>query len=969
MVPFGVRLFCFTCLLSVSWPVLLCRAADPAAALADDYFPPADVDGGWRQLTGAREIRQVAGLDLEQLDRAFEVCRASTRNGGLLVVRRGWLVYERYFGLGHRDARPNLASVGKSFTSIAVGMLMADYPHRFPQGLEQRVYTPEYLPASAFPLSDPSKADIKLGQLLAFTAGIRGNNPGVMGGREVTLDPAGPDGASALSDRVAAGHQDTGRDGQVLSTRTLWCTPGAGYSYATASAHLASMLVRHVSGQEMEDYLRARLAVPIGWGPFNFAYRHAAGIDHTPGGGGIAARATDMLRFGYLLLREGRWRDRQIVPAEYVRHCGRKSPYNPHSAYSLQFDVNTDGQIAEYPRDAFWKSGSGAHMLYVVPSLDLVVWKLAGRDGQYEPRDTGVPLDESVVRRANEQRQTWRATLGEREGQRQVLKEVIAAVTDAANAAGPDATRVPEVPQFGVHERMLTARQSYPNPYTDLAAEVQLSEPDGVTTRHLPLFWDGGNQWKFRFSPEKQGTWQWRVTSSDPGLNGQTGSIDCVASVLSGSIRPRAATPHHFERQDGSPFWFLGDTAWALVTDNDREQHDRRAARRYLDARSQQGFNVVHTMLLSEAGWGNQGGLPFEDLAAEKINPGYWQEVDVRLTDAASRGLICGLALAWGDKRKVEPFAWRRFPSVEARHRYARYIAARYSAFPVYFLISGEWHGEVRTRASTEDEVRREFLALGQTLAAADPHERMIGIHPMTREGTVREFNQGDWMAFADYQQNYEHLHARILAARAIPKPVVNSEYGYLLRDQNGDGTPDKDNSTSLASMRHASWDIVMGGGYFVTGFGTTYFGGNRDPGPFRLDTPQNDMWENQLGAMQRFFTGMNWWDLEPHDEWLTSTTPRGEDGTELGRRTPPAVSYWLLAQPGRSYVVYARGLNRPLTVQLGQQHAGTYRVERLNPRTGACECTEEARPLQQSLEWTPPDSKDWVLRLTSAGN
>jgi CubicO group peptidase (beta-lactamase class C family) len=99
-----------------------------------------------------------------------------------------------------------------------------------------------------------------------------------------------------------------------------------------------------------------------------------------------------MLRFGYLLLREGRWGGRQVVPAEYVRHCARQSPYNPHSAYSLQFDVNTDGRIPELPRDAFWKTGSGGHALYVVPSLDLVVWKLGGRDGQYSPGDSGFPV-------------------------------------------------------------------------------------------------------------------------------------------------------------------------------------------------------------------------------------------------------------------------------------------------------------------------------------------------------------------------------------------------------------------------------------------------------------------------------------------------------------------------------------------------------------------------------------------------
>jgi CubicO group peptidase (beta-lactamase class C family) len=391
------------------------------------YFPPPDIEGGWRKAITPDDARRLAGLDTARLDEAFEVAQASTKNGGLLVVRHGYLAYERYFGLGHREATPNLASCGKSFTSVAVGILMHQRPDLFPAGLDQKVFTPAYMPPEVFPLSDPRKAEIKLGQLLAFTAGIRGNNPSRTGGQEVTLDPPGPDGAAAMIDSVAAGRRGIDFQGRSTSAATLWCTPGEGYSYATASAHLASMMVRHVSGMELEAYVRDRLARPLGWGNFTYGYRSAEEITHTPGGGGIAVRATDMLRFGYLLLREGRWGDRQVVPAEFVRHCGTASPYNPHSPYSLQFDVNTDGQWTGVPRDAFWKSGSGAHMLYVVPTLDLVVWKLAGRDGQYQERDTGVPLDPAIVAAA-QSRSDWKPSLNEREGQREVLRKVVAAV-------------------------------------------------------------------------------------------------------------------------------------------------------------------------------------------------------------------------------------------------------------------------------------------------------------------------------------------------------------------------------------------------------------------------------------------------------------------------------------------------------------------------------------------------------------
>lgn len=360
------------------------------------YFPLPDSLGGWRTLTEPRDIRKKAGIDQEKLDEAFDFIRQTTKNGGLLVVRNGFLVYEKYFGKGQREAKPNLGSCGKSFTSIGVGILMDEYPQLFPKGLDQKIFTPQYFPQKAFPLPDPRMADIKLGQLLSFSAGIRGNNPVYVHGKPSDIDPAGPDGWQAMTDEYALGIEE-GKTGEMpFTTRTLWCEPGGGYSYATASIHGASIMLRHIAGMEMEDFLENKLAKPLGWGTWGFGYKNQSRVNHTPGGGGIALRSTDMLRFCYMLLREGRWGSKQVVPKEYVLHASKASPYNPHFPYSLQFDVNSSGDYSELPLDAFWKTGSGGHCLYIVPSLDLVVWKLGGRDGQYSKGDTGLPEPEPL---------------------------------------------------------------------------------------------------------------------------------------------------------------------------------------------------------------------------------------------------------------------------------------------------------------------------------------------------------------------------------------------------------------------------------------------------------------------------------------------------------------------------------------------------------------------------------------------
>lgn len=393
------------------------------------YYPPTDANGGWRTLSDPEAIEDETGIKVSRLDAALAVARANTSNGGLLVLRHGTLVYEEYFGLGHREATPNLASIGKSFTSMAVGILLQERAELFPQGLRQKVYTPEFLPPEAFPLDDQRKAEIELGQLLTFTAGIRGNNPSFVHGASTTLDPAGPDGSSAMIDAIALGKQESKSGEKTTSTMTLWCEPGNGYSYATSSIHLASIMLRHVTGRELRTYIDDHLARPLGWGTWGYGYQTNRRLTHTPGGGGICMRATDMLRFGYLMLNRGRWGDRQIIPAEYIDHASRQSPFNPHYPYSLQFNVNTRGEIAELPRDAYWKSGSGGHVIYIVPSLDLVVWKLGGRDGQYSPEDTGLPVHPDAAREAKP-REDWQQTISDEAATVQTLKLVVEAIVN-----------------------------------------------------------------------------------------------------------------------------------------------------------------------------------------------------------------------------------------------------------------------------------------------------------------------------------------------------------------------------------------------------------------------------------------------------------------------------------------------------------------------------------------------------------
>src|SRR5262245_4023649 len=267
--------------------IILAVLAVAALAPGEDYFPRPDSDGGWRTLKDASAIRKTAGMDLNKLDQAFEYASRSSQHGGLLVVRHGWLVYERYYGRGNREANPATASVGKAYTSIACGIMLAEKKDLIPEGLDTRVFNDKYLP-EAMPLDDPAKAEITLGQLLSMSAGLHGegSNPGFVNGvPSVKLTPL-PRPATPL-----------GQDLTALRT-PLWTKPGGGYSYTSASPHVASIVLRHLTGMELDEYIDQHLAKPLGWGQWAWARRRGENaLPHTPGGADIALRSTAHLRF------------------------------------------------------------------------------------------------------------------------------------------------------------------------------------------------------------------------------------------------------------------------------------------------------------------------------------------------------------------------------------------------------------------------------------------------------------------------------------------------------------------------------------------------------------------------------------------------------------------------------------------------------------------------------------------------
>ncbi len=99
-------------------------------------------------------------------------------------------------------------------------------------------------------------------------------------------------------------------------------------------------------------------------------------------GGGMWISARDQARFGYLFLRNGRWKDRQILSEEWIRMGTTPGELNPGYGF-MNYSLNTGRRsVPAAPESAFWHSGHGVNRIYVDRENDLVV-VVRWLDGDY----------------------------------------------------------------------------------------------------------------------------------------------------------------------------------------------------------------------------------------------------------------------------------------------------------------------------------------------------------------------------------------------------------------------------------------------------------------------------------------------------------------------------------------------------------------------------------------------------------
>lgn len=163
--------------------------------------------------------------------------------------------------------------------------------------------------------------------------------------------------------------------------------PGAFYEYNDVRINRLSLSLLRLWKRPLPEVLKTEIMDPIG-ASSTWIYHGYANSDvdvdgkkmksvsgGTRWGGGLWMSTLDHARFGYLILRKGKWNNKQIVSESWLNEATKPKP--PAGDYGYLWWLNTEGkQWPDVPRTSFAAIGAGSNTVWIDPEHDIVVvWR------------------------------------------------------------------------------------------------------------------------------------------------------------------------------------------------------------------------------------------------------------------------------------------------------------------------------------------------------------------------------------------------------------------------------------------------------------------------------------------------------------------------------------------------------------------------------------------------------------------
>lgn len=262
-----------------------------------------------------------------------------------LLMRQGKLVTEGYYAPFSKGRMHRMFSICKSLNALAIGLLEQDGK----LSLEDPVirYFPDKLPEQVHPFV----ASMTIRDLLM----------------------------------MRTCHASTTYKGSSMEwVESFFKTPpshkpGTVFHYDTSAAHTLCMLVQRLSGQNMLDFLKARVLDKIGWSRESYLLPNAYGDPQ--GGSGLICTPMDLLLLGQLLLQKGNWQGEQLLPKDFLETATSKLTPTVMTGPVLSEMQGYGYQIWQGEHDNFVLYGMGGQLVICLPHYDMVCVTCADTQG------------------------------------------------------------------------------------------------------------------------------------------------------------------------------------------------------------------------------------------------------------------------------------------------------------------------------------------------------------------------------------------------------------------------------------------------------------------------------------------------------------------------------------------------------------------------------------------------------------
>ncbi len=264
-----------------------------------------------------------------------------------MLLRGGKVVAEGWWYPYNPDSPHNLYSLSKSFTSTAVGL-----------AIEEGLMSLDDLVLDHFAAEAPAGADENLAAMRVRDL-LRMNTGHLKEQADAII-------------RLWAIERDTWAESFLAVPVGL--KPGTHFVYNTGATYMAGLMVQRLTGGTLIDYLTPRLFAPLG---IERATWQSNDEGYNVGGWGLRIRTEDIARFGQLLLQQGMWDGRRLLPKWWVAEATALQTSNGSDPAS-DWDQGYGYQFWRSRHNAYRGHGAFGQYCIVMPDQDAVVAITAG---------------------------------------------------------------------------------------------------------------------------------------------------------------------------------------------------------------------------------------------------------------------------------------------------------------------------------------------------------------------------------------------------------------------------------------------------------------------------------------------------------------------------------------------------------------------------------------------------------------